>query len=144
MRRPKRPAPLLVPVIAVLALLLLPLLIKIDSLSRRVFADHAGLALTQEDVRTAHDLIQLTEPHRPAPVPRLIHQILRDEVGDANNTATFPPEWDEMRQSIFEFNPDYEYTVRIAPSSDIICQGGRNTDTEIAMDAVFVTEVLAG
>lgn len=85
---------------------------RIHFVACRIFGHHGGFELTQEQAQTAHDLILMTNPHRAPLVPKLVHQIFYNWNDPANETV--PSDWNEMRQSIRKFNPDYEYKVRLS------------------------------
>lgn len=74
----------------------------------RIFREHAGVALTQDEVAIAHNS---TDPDpRSQVVPKIIHQIFHNW-NDPNN-ETLPSDWEKVRHTCISLNPDWEYKVR--------------------------------
>lgn len=95
----------------VLASVLIPVLV-LHTKARLVgqgglFGEHSGFEVTQDEALMVHNA---TDPDtRPEVVPKLIHQIFHN--WDDPDNETIPADWDEMRQSIIDLNPDYEYKL---------------------------------
>ncbi|OAF61289.2 hypothetical protein VC83_02082 [Pseudogymnoascus destructans] len=70
-----------------------------------LFSDHAGIALTQEEVAQAHHAVTDDVKRRPT-IPRIIHQIFHNWT-DPNNEA-LPSDWKETRQTCLDFNENWE------------------------------------
>lgn len=72
-----------------------------------IFFEHAGVALTQQEVADAHSAV---EPDtRQAVVPRIIHQTFHNWTDP--DDESLPSDWDETRQTCIDLNPDWEYRV---------------------------------
>lgn len=72
-----------------------------------IFGSHAGVALTQQQILDAHT--GSTPDERPQVVPKIIHQIFHNWKNPGNNTL--PADWEKVRQTCIEHNPDWEYRV---------------------------------
>lgn len=76
----------------------------------RIFLDHAGVALTQDEVALAHSAAG--QDARPTVVPRIMHQIFHNWNDPGNDTL--PHDWEETRQTCISQNRDWEYKVSVA------------------------------
>ncbi|KAF4622718.1 hypothetical protein G7Y89_g14311 [Cudoniella acicularis] len=72
-----------------------------------LFFEHAGIAITQEEAAIAHN--STTPDPRPQVIPKIIHQVYHNWHDPSNETL--PSDWDELRQSCINLNPDWEYKV---------------------------------
>lgn len=70
------------------------------------FKDHSGVRLTQDEIFNAHN----SSDGRTPTIPKIIHQVFHNW-HDANDN-TLPAEWQSMRQSCIDMNPDWEHKVR--------------------------------
>ena len=72
-----------------------------------IFRAHAGIAYNQPDVAAAH-LAGAADP-RSQVVPKILHQIFHNWTDPEDEKL--PSDWELMRQTCIEKNPDYEYRV---------------------------------
>lgn len=73
-----------------------------------LFSDHAGIALTQEEVAQAHHAVT-GDVKRPPTIPRIIHQIYHNWTDPSNEDL--PSDWKETRKSCLDFNENWEHRV---------------------------------
>jgi inositol phosphorylceramide mannosyltransferase catalytic subunit len=102
-------------------LILIPLLISLVYVGARVvafvhlFFEHAGIAITQDQIRDTYDGYRVTGGIDPRPeyIPRHIHQVWHDWSRPGGNASVddIPADWDEVRGTCRELMPDWEYTV---------------------------------
>jgi hypothetical protein len=104
-----------------LLLLLIPLLISLLYTATRIvsfahlFFEHAGIALTQAQIRDTYNGYRVTggvDPRREY-VPRHIHQVWHDwgRPGVNMSVEDMPVDWDKVRGTCMELMPDWGYTV---------------------------------
>jgi hypothetical protein len=107
-----------------LLLLLIPVLIALLYSTTRILAfahlffDHAGIALTQAEIRDTYLQYTTTGGRDPRPelVPRHIHQVWHDWSGGGNGSVeALPADWEEVRGTCRGLMGDWGYTV---------CMGG--------------------
>lgn len=97
---------LLIPTLVILLVLAFPA-IKFA----RIFAEHSGISITQNEVALAHNA---TVPDaRPQLIPKIIHQIFHDW-----RNQSMPSDWEQLRQTCIDLNEDWEYMVRIPVSRE--------------------------
>ena len=76
----------------------------------QIFFQHAGIAITQEEIAAAH----IAKSHfiggdahpRPALIPKRIHHIFHNW-----KNVSMPKHWDETRQTCMETNPGWEFML---------------------------------
>jgi inositol phosphorylceramide mannosyltransferase catalytic subunit len=73
----------------------------------QIFFEHTGIRITQDEAKAAY--LAQTPDTRKQFIPKKIHQVYHDWSG--NNTS-IPADWDEVRHTCINLNPDWEYTVR--------------------------------
>ena len=94
-----------------IAISLLLILLTLGYLATRLvffvqlFFEHAGIAITQQEIAAAH--AATTPDERPALIPKIIHQVFHDW-----RDESMPPDWDEVRHTCIDLNKDWEYKVR--------------------------------
>lgn len=110
-----------------LLLILIPLLISLVYVSARIvafahlFFEHAGIALTQAQIRDTYNGYRVTggvDPRKEF-VPRHIHQVWHDwgekvkEVGRNETLDDMPGDWDAVRETCTGSMPNWGYTVSL-------------------------------
>jgi hypothetical protein len=106
-----------------LLLILIPLLIALVFAVARIvsfahlFFEHAGIALTQAQIRDTYLQYTTTggvDPRREY-IPRHIHQVWHDWGRPGGNASVedMPADWDEVRGTCRALMPDWEYTVSV-------------------------------
>jgi len=71
----------------------------------RVFFNHSGIAVTQEE-------LAWYDSGLPQVVPKIIHQIYHDWTW---HNGSMPLDWEETRQTCVEMNEGWEFVVSIVP-----------------------------
>ncbi|RDL34970.1 uncharacterized protein BP5553_06901 [Venustampulla echinocandica] len=74
----------------------------------RIFFEHSGIALTQDEVAIAHNSTSNPD-RRPQLIPKIIHQVFHNWRDPGNETI--PSDWDDLRQSCIDLNPTWEYKL---------------------------------
>jgi inositol phosphorylceramide mannosyltransferase catalytic subunit len=74
---------------------------------RQLFYEHAGIAITQDEIAEAHD--KQTPDPRPQYIPKIIHNVYHNWNSDNDSV---PSDWDGIRQNCMRLNPDFEFRVR--------------------------------
>ncbi|KAB5583622.1 nucleotide-diphospho-sugar transferase [Coniochaeta sp. 2T2.1] len=98
-------------------LALVPVLILLATVASKVlnflhlFRNHSGIALTQQAALDAYnnnaDIHNTTHATRPRQlVPKIIHQVFHNWKQPGNDTL--PEDWQEVRQTCIDLNPDFE------------------------------------
>lgn len=88
----------------ILALIFLAFLISRLVGFLRIFGEHAGIRITQEQIALAYTV---TIPdNRPQVIPKIIHQVFHDWKNES-----MPADWDAVRQTCISMNEDWEYMV---------------------------------
>jgi mannosyltransferase OCH1-like enzyme len=76
----------------------------------QLFFEHAGIAITQEEIAFIHNT---TVPdQREQLIPKIIHNVFHNWQSPGDDTM--PADWDDVRKSCVTQNPDWEYKVRRA------------------------------
>jgi len=76
----------------------------------QLFFEHSGVAITQEEIASAHTATDA----RPQLIPKIIHQVYHDWNAEQNGgNETMPTDWDEVRHSCIDKNEDWTYMVCI-------------------------------
>ncbi|KAM7206540.1 family 32 putative glycosyltransferase [Naviculisporaceae sp. PSN 640] len=81
----------------------------------RIFFSHSGIAITQ---REAYDLYHngtWTHTNRTQYIPKIIHQVFHNWTDPDNDSL--PADWDSVRQTCIDKNPDFEYRLWTATTS---------------------------
>jgi len=78
---------------------------------KQIFFEHAGIAITQPEVEAAY---QGANDTRPQLIPKIIHQVFHNWKDPGNETL--PSDWDHVRKTCTDANPDFEYKVRFSLS----------------------------
>jgi mannosyltransferase OCH1-like enzyme len=73
----------------------------------QLFFEHSGVAVTQLEAVAAHNSSKLDL--RPQLIPKIIHQVFHDWKN--LSSEVIPSDWDEVRQTCIDRNPDFEYRV---------------------------------
>ncbi|KAL2017365.1 hypothetical protein VTK56DRAFT_2288 [Thermocarpiscus australiensis] len=73
---------------------------------KQIFFEHAGIAITQEEVAAAYNH---TGNGRTQYVPKIIHQVFHNWHDPGNDTL--PPDWDALRRNCINLNPDFEFKL---------------------------------
>ena len=73
----------------------------------QIFRPHAGIALDQPSIASAHSIG--ASDSRPQLIPKIIHQIFHDWTDPDNDVL--PSDWESMRQTCIGRNPEYKYRV---------------------------------
>ncbi|KAK0715345.1 nucleotide-diphospho-sugar transferase [Lasiosphaeris hirsuta] len=71
----------------------------------QIFFKHAGAALTQEEVEARYN--SSSDGTLPEYIPRIIHQVFHNWKDHGNETL--PGDWDAVRRTCIQSNPDFEY-----------------------------------
>jgi len=77
---------------------------------KQIFLEHAGIPISQPQVATAYGGANET---RPQLIPKIIHQVFHNWHDPGNETL--PSDWDHVRKTCTDANPDWEYRVRCLP-----------------------------
>lgn len=114
--------------LSVLLLLLLGLVLyvagRISAFAQIFLADsRAGIRVTQSAAAAAH--ANASEDARPQLIPKILHQVFHNWK-DPGNDKKLPADWERVRQTCIDKNPDWEYRVRL--SVEGVCGCGRNRD----------------
>lgn len=72
-----------------------------------IFGQHAGIAITQDEVLDLHTAN--TPDTRTQHIPKIIHQIFHNWHDPGN--STLPSDWQDVRQTCIDHNPDWEHRV---------------------------------
>lgn len=78
-----------------------------------LFFEHSGVTLTQQAALDAYNN-NATNP-RPQLIPKIIHQVFHNWRQPGNNTL--PADWQEVRQTCIDLNPDFEIKLWTEESS---------------------------
>ncbi|KAL2023569.1 hypothetical protein VTK56DRAFT_2177 [Thermocarpiscus australiensis] len=101
-----RPSPALL--VAIAALVLTVLIAPHVARFVEIFRAHAGPALTQEEVETAYNRTSGGKS-RQEYIPKIIHQAFHNWKDPGNDTL--PADWEAVRQTCINANPDFEYRL---------------------------------
>ena len=116
-----RARPLVLAVMAMVALgLAIFAAIRISSFVA-IFSDHSGPSLTQAAIERAYNksLANGTAPRQP--IPKIIHQIFHNWHDPTNESL--PEDWEATRQTCIANNPGFQYHVRRPPSRPSLLRG---------------------
>jgi mannosyltransferase OCH1-like enzyme len=91
-----------------------------------LFGEHAGVSLTQEEIKAAYyddanetNIINnqtlLLPQKNPQPIPKIIHQIYHDWSGKG-----LPADWEKLRQTCIDLHPAWQHMVKFCPKPDAI------------------------
>ena len=75
----------------------------------RLFFEHAGIAVTQQEIKQAYENDKVGNVTRKEEIPRIIHQVFHNWRDRGNETV--PGDWDEVRRGCQDWNPGWEYIV---------------------------------
>lgn len=78
-----------------------------------LFFEHSGITLTQQAALDAYN-DNATNP-RPQLIPKIIHQVFHNWRQPGNNTL--PTDWQEVRQTCIDLNPDFDVKLWTEESS---------------------------
>lgn len=81
---------------------------------KQIFFEHAGITITQPEVEAAY---QGANETRPQLIPKIIHQVFHNWKDPGNETL--PSDWDHVRKTCTDANPDFEYKVRFSLSHPV-------------------------
>jgi inositol phosphorylceramide mannosyltransferase catalytic subunit len=77
---------------------------------KQIFFEHAGIVITQPQVANAHNFPDGGNDTRPQLIPKIIHQVFHNWHDPGNETL--PGDWNKVRLTCTDANPDFEYMVR--------------------------------
>jgi hypothetical protein len=111
-----------VPIFVILLVLAFPAVKLI-----RIFSEHSGIAITQDEVAAAHSA---SVPHAsPQLIPKIIHQIFHDW-----RNQPMPSDWEHLRQTCIDLNKDWEYMVRMPLAGSLMpCYSEEKTSLTIML-----------
>ena len=97
----------------VLVLLVIGLFILVSHVLAfvQIFFQHAGIAITQEEIAAAHVAASHVtgDPDlRPQLIPKIVHHIFHNW-----HNVSMPEHWEETRQTCMDTNKDWEYMVSV-------------------------------
>lgn len=90
--------------VAFLSLMTILLLVSPTLKFFRIFFEHPGIALTQNEVAIAHS--GAVPDSRQQLIPKIIHQIFHDW-----HNQGIPTDWEDLRQTCLKSHQDWEYIV---------------------------------
>lgn len=73
---------------------------------KKLFFEHAGIAVTQEEVAAAYNASGET---RTQYIPKIVHQVFHNWRDPGNDTL--PSDWVAVRQGCIDLNPGFEFKV---------------------------------
>ncbi|KAK0619738.1 nucleotide-diphospho-sugar transferase [Immersiella caudata] len=79
---------------------------------KQIFLEHAGIPISQPQVAEAYGGANET---RPQLIPKIIHQVFHNWKDPGNETL--PSDWDHVRKTCTDANPDWEYKLWSEKSS---------------------------
>ncbi|KAK3687159.1 nucleotide-diphospho-sugar transferase [Podospora appendiculata] len=101
--------PLTVPLLSIFALAVVVVIASRIVLFVHIFFEHAGPALTQEEIETAYNNATAAGEKRQQHIPKIIHQIFHNWKDPTNETL--PSDWDATRDTCLQANPDFEHRL---------------------------------
>jgi inositol phosphorylceramide mannosyltransferase catalytic subunit len=81
-----------------------------------LFFEHSGIAITQDAILAAHS--GKTPEARPQVIPKIIHHVFHDW-----HNESMPKDWDDVRQTCINLNPDWEYKVSRRVNIYVVSRG---------------------
>jgi mannosyltransferase OCH1-like enzyme len=75
----------------------------------KIFFNHAGIIVSQDEVKAAAAIVTEASDSRTMYIPKIIHQVYHDW----KNSSKIPEDWEEMRKTCIDLHMDWEYMVRL-------------------------------
>lgn len=75
----------------------------------QLFFEHEGIAITQAEIKAAHEGGGSGKDGRPQEIPKIIHQVYHNWKEPGN--ITMPEDWDKVRSTCLERNVGWEYRL---------------------------------
>ena len=87
---------------------------------KQIFFQHSGIPITQTHVA---DLYGGHDETRPQLIPKIIHQVFHNWHDRGNDTL--PSDWQEVRQTCIDTNPEWEYNVSTWPTCCLVASNSK-------------------